>query len=81
MHPDVAGACSAEQVVATHNTALAVGKSGKVNTILEMDWPSSDDDDDFGEPVVDSDAEGVGEDREDDGEPSKKCRRVRMPLS
>lgn len=70
------GVCSAEQVVAIHNQALSMAKSGKIDTILEMDWPSSDEDDgDFKGSGNDSDADGEAADEE----PRKKSRRVRMP--
>lgn len=77
-------ACSAEQVVATHNNSLAMAKGGAINTILEMDWPSSDEDDEDFEDDSDADnAEAAPGDTDaaaagaDEG-PRKKSRRVCM---
>lgn len=76
--------CSAEQVVANHNQVLSSAKGGELNTILEMDWPSEDEDDgDFEESSDDSDDERATEKErqqngsaEEEGEPSKKSHRV-----
>ena len=80
------GGCSAEQVVATHNNSLATAKGATINTILEMDWPSSDEDDgDFEGSGDDSDAGAQAEEGkavaagDADEEPHRKSRRVRIP--
>lgn len=69
--------------MATHNHVLAMAKGG-IQTILEMDWPSSDEDDgDFAEGSDDDNDAGAakGKAREGDAdvEPKKKSRRVRIP--
>ena len=77
-------ACSAEQVVATHNNSPAMAKGGAINTILEMDWPSSDEDDEDFEDDSDADAADAPGDTDaaaagaDEG-PRRKSRRVCMP--
>jgi hypothetical protein len=79
----VTGLCSAEQVVATHNNLLSMAKSGNVSTILGVDLPSSDDEDeDFEGSRDESDADAAAhksDEEGDDGEPCAKVRRVCLP--